>query len=261
MILKGIRQSLKKKFFNRFSLSKIQKKRLDNYSNGILQVLEEYSSEIDSSILPYNRKSCEETMMVIGVRKSLQATTNRKTHMENVEGIAVEIASKIGLNEGATRIMARNHDIGHTFFGHAGERWLSNIKEDYAMGCYVHNALGPQELIYRYDIYDEIIERIQSFNPHITEGEISRIRKSLWLIFDGINSHNGERTETVFKPNKNKTEKQFLDEVKSCFVIKGFDKTIMPATAEGCLIRLCDKISYIPYDIADRNTRRNNRKA
>ena len=48
--------------------------------------------------------------------------------------------------------------FGHTFLEHTGEWWISNIKEDYQMGCYSHNALGPQELIYRMNIYDEIID-------------------------------------------------------------------------------------------------------
>lgn len=109
-------------------------------------------------------------------------------------------------------------------------------------------------------IYDEILDRIKAFNPQITDKELGRIRKSLWLIFDGINSHNGEKTETEFRPDSEKTETLFLEEIMSCFTTKGFDRTIMPATLEGCLIRLCDKISYIPYDMADRNTRRNDRQ-
>jgi len=236
---------------NKKSLSSVQKKRIDNYSDEILQALEKYANEIETVLLSYNKKSCEETMMVKGLRKSSQDTTNRKTHMENVEGIAVEIAKKLGLNEGITRIIARNHDIGHTFLGHSGEWWFSNIKEDLGMGYYTHNALGPRELIYRNDIYNEIVKRIIEFNPEITNNEISRIKRSLWLIFDGINSHNGEKTETEFTPNTEKTEADFLRELMSCFTIKGFDKTIMPATPEGALIRMCDKISYIPYDMLD----------
>ena len=236
---------------NKKSLSMVQKKRIDNYSSEILEALEKYASEIENVLLSYNRKTCEETMMIKGFRKSSQDTINRKTHTENAEGIAVEIAKKLGLNEGLTRIIVRNHDIGHTFLGHSGEWWFSNIKEDLGMGYYTHNALGPRELIYRNDIYDEILKRIAEFNPDITDSEIKRIRKGLWIIFDGINSHNGEKTETEFIPNTEKTEKEFLKELMSCFTIKGFDKTIMPATMEGALVRMCDKISYIPYDMLD----------
>lgn len=242
------------RLINIHSTAEIGTKRLDNYSDNLLSVLEKYAEETGNAILSYNRKSCEETMMISGLRKSSQETTNRKNHMDNLEGIAVEIAKKLKLNVGATRIIARNHDIGHTFLGHNGEFWLSNVKDSYGMGYYTHNALGVQQLIYYYNIYDEILDRIKTFNPEVTEKELKRIGKSLWLIFDGINSHNGEKTETEFIPDKEKDEQRFKDELMSCFTTKGFDKTIIPATIEGCLIRLCDKISYIPSDILDRHS-------
>ena len=250
MKINGYRRDTKR-FLNRNSKSIVQTQRLDNYSSLILDILEEYANEIDSSIIPYNKKSSEETMMIKGLRKSSQETTNRKIHMENVEGIAVEIAKKLGLHTGVTRIIARNHDLGHTFLGHSGEWWLSNVKEDYGIGYYTHNALGPAELIYRDNIYNEILDRIKAFNPDIRDSEIARIRKSLWLIFDGINAHNGEKTETEFIPDTKKDEGRFNEELESCFTKKGYDKGIMPATLEGCLIRVCDKISYVPYDMVD----------
>ena len=250
MKINGYRRDTKR-FLNKNSKSIVQTQRLDNYSSLILDILEEYANEIDSSIIPYNKKSSEETMMIKGLRKSSQETTNRKIHMENVEGIAVEIAKKLGLHTGVTRIIARNHDLGHTFLGHSGEWWLSNVKEDYGIGYYTHNALGPAELIYRDNIYNEILDRIKAFNPDIRDSEIARIRKSLWLIFDGINAHNGEKTETEFIPDTKKDESRFQEELESCFTKKGYDKGIMPATLEGCLIRVCDKISYVPYDMVD----------
>ena len=36
-----------------------------------------------------------------------------------------------------------------------------------------------------------------------------------------------------------------------CFIKQGYDKKLVPATAEGSLMRLCDKISYIPFDMVD----------
>ncbi len=258
MEIKKQEKPIEQRTYRKFTpQSTIQRARLENYAPMLLNViedlknLEQYTEEIESAIAPYNRKSTENTMMVKGLRKSSYRTTNRMTHQDNVAGIATQIAKKLGLNEGITRIMAEFHDIGHTFEGHSGEDWFSRIKEDYGKGYYYHNALGPQKLIYRDNIYDEILDRIQEFNPEIKEKELRRIKRSLWLVFDGINSHNGEKTESEFIPNKQKTEKDFEDEVFYCFTQKGFDKTIMPTTMEGCLIRLCDKISYIPYDMAD----------
>lgn len=244
--------------------SRIPLKRLEQYAEEIekaLQELGEYSSEISSVVTDYNRKSCEETMMVKGLRKSCQETTNRKTHQENLANIAARIAKginrkqnqnkEVGINCEIVDIMARNHDIGHTFLGHSGEWWLSNIKEDYGMGYYCHNALGPRELIYTNQIYNEIIDTIKESHPEIGEKTLKRIRKNLWLIMEGINSHNGEKSESEYRVDTSKTEEDFERENLYCHTKKGFDKTVIPATTEAALMRLCDKISYIPYDMVD----------
>lgn len=243
---------------------RIPLKRLGKYEEEIernLQELGEYSSEISSVITDYNRKSCEETMMVKGLRKSCQETTNRKTHQENLANIAARIAKginrkqnqnkEVGINCEIVDIMARNHDIGHTFLGHSGEWWLSNIKEDYGIGYYCHNALGPRELIYTNQVYDGIIDTIRESYPEVGENTLKRIRKNLWLIMEGINSHNGERSESEYRADTSKTEEDFERENLYCHTKKGFDKKVIPATPEAALMRLCDKISYIPYDMVD----------
>lgn len=234
------------------SLASIQGKRLDNYSAGLSRVfLEPYSEEIEAVIGAYNKTSSEKTMALRLARNSSRRIQNRRSHQDMVEGIAVMIAKKLGLNVGLTRIIARNHDIGHTFYGHGGEWWLSNVKEEFELGEYTHNSLGPKELIYRHGIYDKIMERIKAYNTDITDGECTRIRRSLWIIFDGMNSHNGELSETEFRPNKEKTNSDFEAELMRCHTEKGFDKKITPATIEECTMRLSDKIAYTPFDMVD----------
>lgn len=242
------------------SSKRIKLKRLEQYKKEIMEVMDElseYSLEMSAIFNDYNRKSTEETMMVKGFRKSNQETTNRKTHQENLSLIAQRIAkginrkSDVKLNCEIIDIMAKNHDIGHTFLGHSGEWWLSNIKEDYGIGYYVHNALGPRELIYTNKIYDKIIEDIKQSNPKIGDKKLGRIKNSLWIIMEAINSHNGERSENEYIPDLSKTQEDFERENLYCFTKKGFDRKIEPATPEAALMRICDKISYIPYDMVD----------
>ena len=216
-----------------------------------LKRLEKYANEIDMVLTLYNKKSCDETMMVKGLRKSSGETTVRKTHQEDVEKITKEIAKKLGLNEQIVGIMAKHHDIGHTFLGHSGEWWISNIQEDDGSGNVCHNAVGARELVYTEHIYDQIIEKIKVHNPEIGTKELEKIRDSLWLIIDGINTHNGEKPEKEYIANIRKTEKDFESEMLKCYGIKGYDRTIEPATSEACLMRLADQISYIPLDMVD----------
>lgn len=216
-----------------------------------LKRLEKYSNEIDMVLTKYNKKSCDETMMVKGLRKSNPETTNRKTHQEDLEKIVKEIAKKLRLNEQIVGIMGKHHDIGHTFLGHSGEWWISNIQEDMGIGYLCHNTLGARELIYTNKIYDEIIEKIKIYNPDIKPQIVELIRNNLWLIIDGINAHNGEKPDKEYIPNIKKQQTNFEEEMLLCYATKGYDRKITPATPEACLMRLADQISYIPLDMVD----------
>lgn len=76
-----------------------------------LKRLEKYSNEIDMVLTKYNKKSCNETMMVKGLRKSNEETTNRKIHQEDLEKIVAQMAKGLGLNEEIVKIMGSHHDI------------------------------------------------------------------------------------------------------------------------------------------------------
>lgn len=237
------------------TIKKFQGKTIDTTKRFQRQIelkrLEKYANEIDMVLTLYNKKSCDETMMVKGLRKSSGETTVRKTHQEDVEKITKEIAKKLGLNEQIVGIMAKHHDVGHTFLGHSGEWWISNIQEDDGLGLVCHNAVGSRELVFTEHIYDQMIEKIKVHNPEIGLEKLGKIREALWLIMDGINTHNGETPEKEYIPDVRKTEREFESEMLKCYGIKGYDRTIKPATAEASLMRLADQISYIPLDMVD----------
>lgn len=110
---------------------------------------------------------------------------------------------------------------------------------------------GARDLIYTYDIYQEIIDKIKLFHSNISSKELKKVKDSLWLVLDGVLGHNGERSETEFIPNVGKTQEGFEEELVKCHTQKGFDKTIVPATPESCLMRIADKISYTASDMVD----------
>ena len=57
---------------------------------------------------------------------------NRLTHTLEVNQIAQTISKELGLNLALTEAIALGHDLGHTPFGHVGERTLNHIMN----GCY-----------------------------------------------------------------------------------------------------------------------------
>jgi dGTPase len=70
---------------------------------------------------------------------------NRLTHTLEVAQIAKTISKALGLNEDLTESIALGHDIGHTPFGHVGERTLNYIMND----CYnikKYNKELPREI-------------------------------------------------------------------------------------------------------------------
>ena len=62
----------------------------------------------------------------------------RLTHSIEVAQVARAIARVLGLDEDLTEALALAHDLGHTPFGHAGERELDKLMAPY--GGFDHNA-------------------------------------------------------------------------------------------------------------------------
>ena len=128
-----------------------------------LKRLENHANEIDMVLTLYDRKSHDETMMVKGFRRTSGETIVRKTHAEDVAKIARQMAEKLGMNGQIAELMGRHHDLGHTFLGHSGEWWISNIQEDDGLGNVCHNTVGARELVFTDHVYEQIIEKIKSF--------------------------------------------------------------------------------------------------
>lgn len=99
----------------------------------------------------------------------------RLTHTLEVSQIARTIARGLRLNEDLTEAIALGHDLGHTPFGHAGERVLDRM---------VSNGFK----------HNEQSVRVVSF--------LEKDRKGLnltWEVLDGIQCHTGNRLPTTLE--------------------------------------------------------------
>lgn len=155
--------------------------------------------------------------------------TNRNLHIAYVSQISRTIGKYLGLNTELIEAIALGHDLGHCPFGHDGEKALSNSCFEAGIGHFHHN--------------------IESM--HIVD-HISRKGRGLNLTFqvrDGIISHDGEVHNTQLHPAEDKSEQDILDYINA--KKKGDSVQWMPATLEGCVVRITDTIAYIGQDIED----------
>ena len=100
----------------------------------------------------------------------------RLTHTLDVAQIARSIARCLDLNEDLAEAIALGHDLGHTPFGHSGERILAKLNPN----GFEHNkqSLRVVEVLENdgeglnltYEVRDGIVEHKKTGNPHTLEG-------------------------------------------------------------------------------------------
>ncbi|MFP4015401.1 MAG: deoxyguanosinetriphosphate triphosphohydrolase [Halanaerobiales bacterium] len=101
----------------------------------------------------------------------------RLTHTLEVSQIARTIARALGLNEDLTEAIALAHDLGHTPFGHAGEKALNQIS-NYPFAHNKHSLRVVdiiEELNLSYEVRDGILKHTGEATPLTLEGQIVKI--------------------------------------------------------------------------------------
>ena len=155
--------------------------------------------------------------------------THRVLHVQLVSKIARTIGRYQGLNEDLIEAIALGHDIGHTPFGHDGEKFLSELCRAGGIGDFHHNVQSVQFL-------DRVERKGRGWNLCLQT-------------LDGILCHDGEVHNQVLKPERNKTFEMLEKEM--ALKKENLSPQLMPMTLEGCVVRMADTISYIGRDIED----------
>ena len=152
----------------------------------------------------------------------------RGLHVQLVARVARDIGAALGLNLDLIEAIALGHDIGHTPFGHAGERWLNEVFHARTGRWFRHNVHSVRVL-------DRLYRRNLSLQT-----------------LDGVICHNGEYEQRVFRTSGLASFAEFDAVVQDCMA-RGDEaiRHLAPMTLEGCVVRISDIIAYVGKDRQD----------
>lgn len=153
--------------------------------------------------------------------------SHRSLHVQLVSRIARNIGKMLSLDCELIEAIALGHDIGHTPFGHAGERFLNELYHKETGRFFNHNVHSVR-----------VLDKIFPLNLSLQT-------------LDGILCHNGEAEFMEYHPSSLSTFDEFDKKVENCYINENTIKTLIPNTLEGCVVRISDIIAYIGKDRQD----------
>ncbi|MBQ9486102.1 MAG: HD domain-containing protein, partial [Clostridia bacterium] len=174
---------------------------------------------------PYFSRYADKTQVFSLVKND--DVTRRGLHVQFVSRVARTIGNALSLNQDLIEAIALGHDIGHTPFGHAGERVLDEIYRERTGKRFFHNLHSVRVLDYIFP-YNVSLQTL-----------------------DGILTHDGELPRAEYAPQPIKDFKEFDERVKKCYSSKEFVKSLVPATMEAAVVRISDIIAYLGKDRQD----------
>ena len=145
----------------------------------------------------------------------------RMEHVLHVASIASTICRPLGLDTELAWAIGMGHDLGHTPFGHTGERIISSLS--------VERGLPP---------FEHEINSLRAVDFLSNNGSGLNLT---YAVRDGIVSHNGESLNKRIIPTFKKKD------MKSLASRSG----LIPATYEGVVVRFSDTIAYLGRDFED----------
>ena len=154
--------------------------------------------------------------------------SRRGLHVQLVARIARDIGFALGLNTDLIEAIGLGHDLGHTPFGHAGERCLNDILHARTGRYFFHNVHSVR-------VMDTLYGR------NITLQTL-----------DGALTHNGEYEQRVFELSGLTDFAEFDRVMEACYTQGDLAiGHLRPMTLEGCVVRISDIIAYVGRDRQD----------
>ena len=164
----------------------------------------------------------------------------RMTHSQAVAQIARGISEGLNLNQQLTEAIALGHDIGHTPFGHQGERTLDDI---------LRNKI---EVIKNADLFTDAFG---GFKHNYQSVRVASILEEEYAEIDGMDL-SYQTLEGMLKHTKTDDEKYKLDQFMYCSDCGKSGCSLypdipFPVTLEGQVVAIADEIAQRGHDLDD----------
>ncbi|MBR4891323.1 MAG: HD domain-containing protein [Clostridia bacterium] len=153
--------------------------------------------------------------------------TRRSLHVQLVSRVARTIGKALNLNLDLIEAIALGHDIGHTPFGHAGEEFLDELLCAHTGRHFSHNIHSVR-----------VLDKIFPYNISLQT-------------LNGIAAHDGEMELCEYHPKPLESFEEFDKQIEACYIDKKNVRKLVPATLEGCVMRISDIIAYLGKDRQD----------
>lgn len=158
----------------------------------------------------------------------------RLTHSLEVAQIARTIARQLRLDEDLAEALALAHDLGHSPFGHAGERALDEAMEKF--GGFDHNAQSLKTVM-------RLERKYRGFDG----------MNLTWETLEGLAKHNGpirESDPSIEGPHEMLPSNPVW---KVALLLRGLSDLELwrQASAEAQVAALADDIAYVSHDVDD----------
>lgn len=153
--------------------------------------------------------------------------SRRAYHVQLVARTARNIGRMLNLNEDLIEAISLGHDIGHTPFGHAGERLLSAKLQEHTGRFFNHNVHSVR-----------VLDQLVNWNISLQT-------------LDGVLCHNGELELKEYRPKPLTSFEDLEQRAEDCYVNPDNIKKLVPSTLEACVMRVCDIIAYLGKDRQD----------
>ncbi len=204
-------------------------RRKDNPHDNATLLRGAFARDVDKILnCPYYNRYTDKTQ-VFSLYKN-DDITHRSLHVQLVSRIARNLGKILHLNLDLIEAISLGHDVGHTPFGHTGEKFLDELYREHTGRRFAHNIHSVR-----------VLDKIFPLNLSLQT-------------LNGIAAHNGEMELDAYLPLPMTDFQTFDSEIEKCYIDGEYVKKLVPCTLEGCVMRICDIIAYLGKDRHDAET-------